>query len=129
MWSMWGVFRAGLGAHPQPNHGVLAPREARNLGSGCKSMQLVAVPQEVSTSGDKSSLMKASPAGQERTRVPPRQGPYGAGWSEETGRVMAPRKGESRGKPTVCTPWKAVVLDALWQGCRTPPGAASGAGL
>jgi len=83
---------------PEPNHGVLAPREARNLGSGCKSMQLVVVPQEVSTSGCKSSLMKVQPTGQERTRVPPRQGPYGAGGSEEIGRVIEPRNGESRGE-------------------------------
>src|SRR5712691_11436809 len=73
--------------------------------------------------------MKASPAGQERTRVPPRKGPYGAGCSEETGRVMEPRNGYSGGKPTVCTHWKAVVLSALWQGCRTPPGSESGACL
>jgi hypothetical protein len=32
-----------------------------------------------------------------------------------------------RGKPTVCKRRKAAVLDALWQGCRTPPGSESGA--
>ena len=45
----------------------------------------------------KSHLTNAAPAGQERTRVPPRQGPYGAGWSEQAGRVIAPRNGESCG--------------------------------
>jgi hypothetical protein len=34
----------------------------------------------------------------------------------------------SRGKPTVCKRRKAAVLDALWQGFRTPPGSESGAG-
>jgi hypothetical protein len=61
--------------------------------------------------------------------VPPRQGPYAAGGSEETGRVMEPRNGESRGKPTVASGWKAAVLGALGRGRRTPPGSESGACL
>ena len=55
-------------------------------------MKLVVVAQEVSTSRCKSSLTKVEPTGQERTRVPPRKGPYGAGGSEKAGRVMEPRK-------------------------------------
>ena len=42
-------------------------------------------------SGCKSHLTHVEPAGQERPRVPPREGPYGAGWSEDAGRVMEPR--------------------------------------
>ena len=45
----------------------------------------------------KSHLTTAAPAGQSRTRVPPRKGPYEAGCSEQAGRVMAPRNGESCG--------------------------------
>ncbi len=56
-------------------------------------MQLVDVAQEVRTLRCKSYLTNASPAGQERTRVPPRKGPYEAGWSEDAGRVMEPRNG------------------------------------
>jgi hypothetical protein len=96
---------------------------------GRKPMKLVVVPQEVSISGCKSSLMKAEPAGQERTRVPPRKGPYGAGWSEKAGRVIEPRNEYSRGKPTVSSGWKAAVLGALWRVRRTPPGSESGACL
>jgi hypothetical protein len=33
--------------------------------------------------------------------VPPRKGPYGAGWSEKAGRVIAPRKVESRGHKAI----------------------------
>src|SRR5206468_10993875 len=87
-----------------------------------------------------SHLTQAEPAGQEQTRVPPRKGPYGAGCSEATGRVMEPRNVESRGqqdisqevwrgKPTVCTRRQAAVLGALWRVSRTPTGSASGAGL
>ncbi len=56
-------------------------------------MKLVVVAQEVRTLRFKSSLTKVKPTGQERTRVPPRKGPYGAGWSEKVGRVIEPRKG------------------------------------
>ena len=56
-------------------------------------MQWVVVAQEVRTSRCKSSLTNGEPTGQERTRVPPRQGPYEAGGSEKAGRVMEPRKG------------------------------------
>ena len=55
-------------------------------------MKLVTVTQWVRTLWFKSHLIKAEPAGQERTRVPPRKGPYEAGGSEKTGRVMEPRK-------------------------------------
>jgi hypothetical protein len=58
-----------------------------------------------------------------------RKGMYGAGGSEETGRVMEPRKGYSGGKPTVCMRRKAAVRDALWRVWRTPAGAESGACL
>ena len=54
-------------------------------------MQWVVVTQEVKTLWCKSSLTNASPAGPERTRVPPRKGPDGAGWSAQTGRVLEPR--------------------------------------
>ena len=68
----------------------------------------------------KSHLTNVEPTGQERTRVPPRKGPYEAGWSEKAGRVMEPRnvysRGQedipqagSRGKPTVCSGRKAAV--------------------
>ena len=53
--------------------------------------------QEMRALWFKSYLTQASPAGQERTRVPPRQGPYEAGWSKDAGRVMEPRKVSSRG--------------------------------
>ena len=56
-------------------------------------MKLVVVAQEVSTARCKSSLTHIEPTGQERTRVPPRKGPYGAGGSEKAGRVREPRKG------------------------------------
>jgi hypothetical protein len=75
-------------------------------------MKLVVVTQWVRTLRCKSHLMNASPAGQERTRVPPRKGPYGAGRSEKAGRVIEPRNGESCGKPTVCTHGQAAVLGA-----------------
>ena len=55
-------------------------------------MKLVLVTQWVRTVC-KSHLMKAEPAGQERTCVPPREGPYEAGGSEKAGRVMEPRNG------------------------------------
>jgi hypothetical protein len=72
--------------------------------------------------------------------VPPRKGPYGAGGSEETGRVIEPRnvysRGQedipqegSRGTPTVGKRRKATVLGAVWRVRRTPPGSESGAGL
>ena len=61
-------------------------------------MKGVVVTPEVSTSGCKSSRTTVEPPGQERTRVPPRQGPYGAGWSEQAGRVLEPRNGESGGR-------------------------------
>jgi hypothetical protein len=61
--------------------------------------------------------------------VPPRKGPYGAGCSEQVGRVIEPRNVYRCGKPTVCTHWKAAVLGALWRVCRTPPGSESGACL
>src|SRR6266446_4055794 len=61
-------------------------------------MKWVVVTQWVSTRRCKSHLMKASPAGQERTRVPPRKGPYGAGRSEKAGRVIEPRNVYSRGR-------------------------------
>ena len=54
-------------------------------------MKLVVVAQEVRTSRFKSSLTNVSPTGQERTRVPPRKGPYEAGCSEDAGRVIEPR--------------------------------------
>ena len=54
---------------------------------------------------------------------------YGAGGSEEAGRVIEPRNGYSRGKPTVCMRWKAAVLGARWRVRRTPPGSESGAYL
>ena len=41
--------------------------------------------------------------------------------------MMAPRNGESRGKPTVSSGWKAGVLGALWRVRRTPPGSAGAA--
>jgi hypothetical protein len=56
-------------------------------------MQWVGVSQWVSTVRCTSHLTHVEPTGQERTRVPPCQGPYGAGWSEKGGRVMEPRKG------------------------------------
>jgi hypothetical protein len=43
--------------------------------------------------------------------------------------VMEPRNEYSRGKPTVCTRWKAAVLGARWRVRRTPPGSESGACL
>ena len=54
-------------------------------------MKWVVVAQEVRTSRFKSSLTQVEPTGQERPRVPPRKGPYEAGCSEETGRVIEPR--------------------------------------
>jgi hypothetical protein len=39
----------------------------------------------------KSHLTQVEPTGQERTRVPPRKGPYAAGGREKVGRVMEPR--------------------------------------
>ena len=83
----------GGAAAEAPHKGVLAPREARNLGRRRNPMQWVVVAQEVSTSRCKSSLTNVEPTGQERTRVPPRTGPYEAGGSEKAGRVMEPRKG------------------------------------
>jgi len=56
-------------------------------------MKLVVVTQWVRAPRLKSHLTNASPAGQERTRVPPRKGPYEAGGSEDAGRVMEPRNG------------------------------------
>ena len=56
-------------------------------------MQWVVVAQEVRTARCKSSLTHVEPTGQERTRGPPRTGPYAAGGSKKTGRVMEPRKG------------------------------------
>ena len=55
-------------------------------------MQWVGVSQWVRTVC-KSHLTHVEPTGQERTRVPPRQGPYEAGGSEKTGRVIEPRNG------------------------------------
>ena len=81
------------------------------------------------TSGCKSYLIKAAPAGQERPRVPPRQGPYGAGGSEKRGRVMEPRNGERRGQPTVFSGRPAAGLGAPGRARRTPPGSESGAWL
>src|SRR5712691_4091793 len=132
------VQARGVG-YPQPNKGLLAPRQARNLGIGGHSRKWVVVSQWVRTACQ-SSLTNAEPAGQERTRVPSRKGPYEAGGSEKAGRVMEPRnvyrggqrialKGVSRGKPTVCKRWKAAVLGAVWRVPRTPPGSESGAGL
>ena len=95
-------------------------------------MQWVIVTQELRTSRCKSSLTQVEPTGQERTRVPPRQGPYAAGGSEKAGRVLEPRKVSScgaRGQPTVCQRRQAAVLGALWRVRRTPPGSESGAGL
>src|SRR6266849_8795644 len=92
-------------------------------------MKLVVVSQWVRASWFKAHLTNVEPAGQERTRVPPRKGPYGAGCSEKVGRVMEPRNGYSCGQPTVCTHWKAAVLDACWRVSRTPPGSESGACL
>jgi hypothetical protein len=77
-------------------------------------MKLVVVTQWVSAIRLKSPLIKASPAGQERTRVPPRKGPYEAGCSAQAGRVMEPRKEERGGKPTMCRHGKAAVLGAWW---------------
>ena len=56
-------------------------------------MKLVTVTQEVSTSRFKSYRTQVEPTGQERTRVPPRKGPYEAGGSEKAGRVIEPRQG------------------------------------
>src|SRR6266849_6098478 len=61
-------------------------------------MKLVVVTQWVRAPRLKSHLTNASPAGQERTRVPPRKGPYEAGGSEDAGRVIEPRNGYSRGQ-------------------------------
>ena len=55
-------------------------------------MQWVAGTQWVRIVG-KSHLTHVEPIGPERTRVPPRQGPYEAGWSEKGGRVSEPRNG------------------------------------
>src|SRR4030095_6097497 len=84
---------------------------------GCESVSLT------------SPLTQVEPTGQERTCVPPRKGPYEAGGSEETGRVMEPRNGERCGEPTVSRGWKAGVLGAWGRVRRTPPGSASGAWL
>jgi hypothetical protein len=55
-------------------------------------MKLVVVTQWVRAVRLQSHLTNASPAGQERTRVRLRKGGYGAGCSEDAGRVIEPRK-------------------------------------
>ncbi len=48
-----------------------------------------------------SPLTKAEPARQERTRVHPCKGLYGAGGSEDAGRVMEPRPAYRRGQQAI----------------------------
>jgi hypothetical protein len=54
-----------------------------------------------------------------------------ARWSPAIGRVGVRRRAAvgSRPKPTVGRDGKAAVLEAIWRGCRTPPGSERGAGL
>ena len=123
-----------------PNNRVLAPRKARNLGSGENSMQWVGVPQWVSTWWCKSPLTNAEPTGPER---PPRASPAmgGRSWRERGGRPRegAPQGGESwsagapqrgRGTSRRCA---RTGRHPSWgryrRGRRTPPGSESGAGL
>ncbi len=71
--------------------------------------------------------------------MPPRQGAYGAGGSEEAGCVMEPRKEYSRGQQDTrrsrgerrrcAVRRKAAVLGARGRVRRTPPGSESGACL
>ena len=70
----------------------------------------------------KSPLMNAETAGQERTRVPPRKGPYGAGCSAKTGRVMEPRKVESRGHKEI----SQGGMERKADGVQAPEGSSPG---
>ena len=88
-------------------------------------MKWVVVTQWVSTRRCKSHLMKASPAGQERTRVPPRKGPYEAGGSEKTGRVIEPRNGYSRGHKDTSQGGTERKADGL----QAPEGSSPGCGM
>jgi hypothetical protein len=92
-------------------------------------MKWVVVTQWVRTVGTNPTRSKPSQQVGSDIHVHTQQWAYEAGWNEEAGRVMEPRNGYSRGKPTVCTHWKAAVLDAIGRGCRTPPGSKSGACL
>jgi hypothetical protein len=56
--------------------------------------------------------------------VPPRQGPYAAGWSEDAGRVMEPRNGESRGQEDI----PHAVLEGKADGVHAPEGSSPGCG-
>ena len=76
---------------------MVAPREARNLGIGCKPMKVVTVPQWVRTEG--ASPLSPTPRQQVRRNlhVHTQSWAHEAGGSKGAGRVIAPRKEESRG--------------------------------
>ena len=90
-------------------------------------MQLVHVPQWVSTDGASPPCQKRRQQVRSAIHVHTQQRAYEAGGSEGAGRVIAPRPVSSGGQPTVCTHWTAGVLDAPWHVPRTPPGSESGA--
>jgi len=73
-------------------------------------------------SGCKSPLTHVEPTGQERPRVPPRQGPYGAGWGEDAGRVMAPRHASSGGHKDIPQGGMEGKADAIQWPVGSRPG-------
>ena len=97
-WSRQGKPKT-LGLGESPCNGLLFP-------SGCEPVWR------------QSPLTNASPAEQERTRVRLRKGGYGAGRSEEAGRVTAPRQAESRGPQETAHGRSAANAD----GCQWPEG-------
>src|SRR5215217_2566134 len=89
--------------HSAPiNKGLLAPREARHLGSGSNPMTLVVVPPGGRARGLTSHLAHASPAGQERTpRARPAMGVRSCQFLAQTTHPYTPAKG--------CCPSKACI--------------------
>src|SRR5258708_4092101 len=75
-----------------PNQALVAPREARDLGIGGPSMKLVVFTPWVraGTAPIPPDERRASRSGANPRASP--QGGAGAGWREDAGRVMEPRK-------------------------------------
>ncbi len=78
---------------PAPNKGLVAPREARNLGIESNLMKWVVVPQWVRTAGASPTGPKPRQPVWSAVHVHTQQWAYDAGRNENAGRVMEPRNG------------------------------------
>jgi hypothetical protein len=121
--SIQGGLALGSGRDSQPNPAVVAPRSARDLGTGRKPTTLVGVPQWVRTDSSRPPWPKPRQQAGSALHVHTQPRASEAGGPAKTGRVLEPRKGDRCGRKESSPGSQEGKADGChWPAGRSPDG-------